>query len=216
MGDARSALARRIEHTLLKPTATAGDIEREVGNAVQWSCIAFCVHPCWTAHAATLADGALEIVSVTGFPFGTETPATKAHGAAEAVQHGASEIDMVIHQGAVKSGDWRTVATDVAEVRRAIPDAALKVILETGALTRDELERAARVCMQEGADFLKTCTGYGPRGATVEDVEILAPFGPVKASAGIRTREQAEALVAAGAARLGCSGTADILAGFPA
>jgi deoxyribose-phosphate aldolase len=124
---------------------------------------------------------------------------------------GASEIDMVLNLGALKSGDLPGVAADVAAVRAAIPGKVLKVILEIGLLERDEAETVSRICMEQGADFLKTCTGYGPRGATVTDVELLAPFGPVKASAGIRTRDEAVALLEAGAARLGTSATARIL-----
>jgi deoxyribose-phosphate aldolase len=148
---------------------------------------------------------------VTGFPFGADAKEHKAGGAARAVFEGASEIDMVVNLGALKSGDLMTVAGDVAAVRRAVGEKVLKVILETGLLSAEETETVARVCMTEGADFLKTCTGYGPRGATVEDVEFLKRFGKVKASAGIRTFEQAAALVEAGAARLGTSATAKIL-----
>ncbi len=201
-------LARRIEHTILKPTATAEDVQRAYDDAARWRCIGFCVHPHWLSG---LTGHDVELVSVAGFPFGLDATETKADAAARAVGDGASEIDMVINLGALKSGDWSSVARDVAKVRGAIPDAALKVILETGVLTDAERDRAARVCMQEGADFLKTSTGYGPRGATVADVVALCEFGPVKASAGIRTRAQAEELIAAGAARLGCSGTAAIL-----
>ena len=184
-------------------------MRRAYDDAAAWGCFGLCVHPYWVGK---LDGGALPtLISVAGFPFGVECPAVKAAAAARAVDDGASEIDIVVNLGALKSGDWAAVASDVAAVRRAIPDAHLKVILETGLLTRDEMERAARVCMQEGADFLKTCTGYGPRGVTVADVTVLAPFGPVKASAGIKTRAEADALVAAGADRLGCSRTAAIL-----
>ena len=167
-----------------------------------------CVQPYWVA---ALKEAPVPVISVAGFPFGADRPDHKAHGAARAVDDGASEIDIVINLGALKSGDWTAVAADVRAVRGAIPGAVLKVILETGLLDRDETEKAAQVCVAEGADFLKTCTGYGPRGATVADVELLKPFGKVKASAGIRTRADAEALVAAGADRLGTSGTAAIL-----
>lgn len=175
---------------------------------MQWNCFGVCVQPYWVA---TLRDAPVPVISVSGFPFGADTPEHKAHGAAQAVQDGASEIDIVLNLGALKSGDLDSVSRDVGAVRRAIEGKVLKVILETGLLTRDEIETAARICMGEGADFLKTCTGYGPRGATVEDVEILRPFGPVKASAGIRTFEQAAALVEAGAQRLGTSAAAAIL-----
>jgi deoxyribose-phosphate aldolase len=151
------------------------------------------------------------VVSVAGFPFGVERSDPKAAAAARAVEDGASEIDIVLNLGAFKSGDLDATAADVRAVRAAIPSAVLKVILETGLLVRDEIEEAARICVAEGADLLKTCTGYGPRGVTVDDVEVLRPFGAVKASAGIRTRDSAVALIKAGAARLGTSATAGIL-----
>ena len=204
----RAEVGRRIEHTLLRPDATRADVERTLADAIAWGCHGVCVQPYWVR---ALRDAPLPVVSIAGFPFGAAVPAHKAAGAARAVEDGASEIDIVLNLGALKSGDAAAVAADVRAVRRAIPGKTLKVILETGLLTRAETEQAARICMGEGADFLKTCTGYGPRGATVEDVELLRAFGPVKASAGIRTFDQAAALVAAGAARLGTSGTAAIL-----
>jgi deoxyribose-phosphate aldolase len=183
-------------------------VETALEQAVKWGCFGLCVQPYWVP---IVQDAPLPIVTVSGFPFGAERAEHKAAGAARAVQDGASEIDIVLNLGALLSGDSAAAAADVAAVRAAIPNRILKVILETGLLRREQIEDAARICMQEGADFLKTNTGYGPRGATVEDVEILRPFGPVKASAGIRTLEQAVALVEAGADRLGTSGTAAIL-----
>jgi deoxyribose-phosphate aldolase len=167
-----------------------------------------CVQPYWVA---TLRDAPLPVISVSGFPFGAETKEHKAGGAARAAHDGAREIDIVLNIGALLSGDLTAVAADVAAVRHAIPDLVLKVILETGLLNPAELAVAARICVEEGVDFLKTCTGYGPRGATVADVSLLKAFAPVKASGGIRTLEQATALVAAGAERLGTSATAAIL-----
>jgi len=161
---------------------------------------------------AFLRDAPIPVVSVAGFPFGVDPASTKAAAAAQAVEDGASEVDIVVNLGALKSGDLAAVGADVAAVRAAIPGKILKVILETGLLSEEETRVAARICRAEGADFLKTCTGYGPRGATVEDVGLLREFGPVKASAGIRTFEQAAALIAAGAMRLGTSATRSILA----
>jgi deoxyribose-phosphate aldolase len=183
-------------------------VESALEQATEWGCFGLCVQPYWVP---LVAEGPLPIVTVSGFPFGAERKEHKAAGAARAVQDGASEIDIVLNLGALVTGDLEAVAADVAAVRAAIPEKVLKVILETGLLDRGQIETAARICMEEGADFLKTCTGYGPRGATVEDVAILRPFGPVKASAGIRTREQAAALFEAGADRLGTSATAAIL-----
>jgi len=182
------------------------DVERAAREAVEWGCCAVCVQPYWVA-----ALSGVTVVTVSGFPFGVEPKELKAAGAARAVDGGADEIDIVLNLGALKSGDLRAVAADIAAVRAAIAGKVLKVILETGLLTREEAVDAARLCREEGADFLKTCTGYGPRGATVEDVSLLRPFGPVKASGGIRTREQAVALIEAGAERLGTSAAKAIL-----
>ena len=205
---AGSALAKAIEHTLLRSDASREDVERILAEAVEWGCFGVCVQPYWVA---TLRDAPLPVISVTGFPFGADRADHKAHGAACAREDGAAEIDMVVNLGAIKSGDWSAYATDIAAVRAAIPGLVLKTILETGMLTDQQRDEAARIARSEGVDILKTCTGYGPRGATVADVEALVRFGPVKASAGIRTREQAEALVAAGATRLGTSAAATIL-----
>lgn len=160
---------------------------------------------------AALRGAGLPIVTVAGFPLGADRPEAKARCAALAIDDGASEIDMVVNLGMLKSNDLAAVAADVRAVRRAIPDGTLKAILETGFLGAAEAEAAARVAVAEGADFLKTSTGFGPRGATVEDVLLLRRFGRVKAAGGIRTFEQAKALVAAGAERLGTSASAVIL-----
>jgi len=193
---------------LLRPDATQADIERTLEEAVAFGCRAVCVQPYWVA---CLRASPLPVVSVAGFPFGADVKEHKAHGARRAVEDGASEIDIVANLGALKSGDLQAFAADIAAVRAAIPGRVLKVILETGLLDREQLETAARLCVAEGADFLKTCTGYGPRGATLADVEVLRGFGRVKASGGIRSFEQAAALVAAGAERLGTSATAAIV-----
>jgi deoxyribose-phosphate aldolase len=168
------------------------------------------VHPCWVA---LLRGAPLAVVTVAGFPLGADRAEVKARAAALAAEDGAGEVDMVINIGAVKSGDLAAAAADVRAVRRALPGRTLKVILETGLLDAAQAAEAARLAIAEGADFLKTSTGFFPRGATVEDVRLLARFGRVKASGGIRTYEQAIALVAAGAERLGASASAAILEG---
>lgn len=168
------------------------------------------MHPFWI-HA--LRPSALPLVAVIGFPFGLDRAETKAFAAARAVADGASELDMVMNLGAMRSGERAAVAADVAAVRAAAPGRTLKVILECAHFSAPALEEAARIAIGEGADFLKTSTGFGPRGATVADVRLLARFGRVKASGGIRTRAEAEALVGAGAERLGTSWTAEILCG---
>jgi deoxyribose-phosphate aldolase len=167
------------------------------------------VHPFWVPF---LRGAPLPIVTVAGFPLGADRSEVKARAAAMAIEDGASEIDMVLNLGALKSRD-PSAAADVRAVRRAVPGHVLKVILETGLLDRAQAEEAARIAVAEGADFLKTSTGFGPRGATVEDVLLLRRFGRVKAAGGIRTFAQAKALVEAGAERLGASASAAILLG---
>jgi deoxyribose-phosphate aldolase len=158
-----------------------------------------------------LRDAPLPIVAVCGFPFGLDVAETKASSAARAAADGASEIDMAMNCAAMLSGETAVVRREIAAVRAALPGKTLKVILETARFSASALEEAAKIAVGEGADFLKTSTGFGPRGATVEDVRLLARFGKVKASGGIRTREEALALVAAGASRLGTSRTREVL-----
>lgn len=185
-------------------------MEATLADAVALGCRAVCVHPFWVP---LLRGAGIPIVTVAGFPLGADRAEVKARAAALAVSDGASEIDMVLNLGALRSKDLAATAADVRAVRRAAGGCTLKVILETGLLDAEETETAARLAVEEGADFLKTSTGFGPRGATVEDVLLLKRFGRVKASGGVRTFEQASALVAAGAERLGTSATAAILRG---
>lgn len=201
-----AALAAVIEHTLLRADGTKADVERLAAEAARWGCFGVCVQPCWVR-----ALKGVRVITVTGFPFGADRAESKAHGAALAAEDGAAEVDMVVNVGALKSGDVASFAADVAAVRAAIPGLVLKAILETGLLDAKERDEAARIAAGEGADFLKTSTGYGPRGATEDDVRALARFAPVKASGGIRTRAAAEAMIAAGATRIGTSSAAAIL-----
>lgn len=170
------------------------------------------MHPFWVP---LLRGAPVAIVTVCGFPLGADRAHVKARAAALAADDGASEIDMVLNLGALKSNDIASASADVRAVRRAIPGRTLKVIVETGLLLRDEAEAAARLAVAEGADLLKTSTGFGPRGASEEDVRLLRRFGRVKAAGGIRSFAQASALVEAGAERLGASASAAILEGAP-
>jgi deoxyribose-phosphate aldolase len=188
------------------------EIEEALGEAGALRCRALCVHPFWVPF---VRGHGTPIVTVAGFPLGADRAEVKARAAALAIEDGASEIDMVLNLGALRSGDLASAAADVRAVRRAVPGRVLKVILETGLLGRAEAEEAARLAVAEGADFLKTSTGFGPRGATVEDVRLLARFGRVKAAGGIRTFAQAMVLVDAGAERLGLSASRAVLEGAP-
>jgi len=200
--------AAAIEHTLLRADATREDVERTCAEAVRWGCFGVCIPHNRVAQAR---HAPVPVVTVVGFPLGFERGDVKAAAARSARVLGASEIDMVLGIGLVKDGDWAQVRTELEAVRESAGKLPLKVILETGFLTETELRKAAELAMEAGADFLKTCTGFGPRGATLEDVRILLEYGPVKAAGGIRTREQAEAFLEAGATRIGTSATRAIL-----
>jgi len=218
----RDALAARIDHTLLRPEATPGDIERLCEEALRYGCAAVCVNPIYVARAAArLAGTPVKVATVVGFPLGASLTAVKVAEAALAISQGAREIDMVLPVGLLKAGEIEAVRADlqaVAAVCRAA-GALCKVILETALLTAEEKVLAARLAVEAGADFVKTSTGFGPGGATVEDVALLRrTVGPsigVKAAGGIRTAEQAIAMLEAGADRLGTSATVAILEALP-
>lgn len=203
-------LAGYVEHTLLAADATAERVERLCREATVHGLLGVCVAPVHVALARTaVASSPVRVVTVAGFPLGSSTSVVKAEEARRAVEDGADEVDMVVAIGAAKSGRLDAVLADVREVRAAIPGRVLKVILETGYFDEAELRALALAVLDGGADFLKTCTGFGPRGATVSDVRLLAGIAEgragVKASGGIRTRQAALDMIAAGATRIGTS-----------
>jgi len=212
-------LARMIDHTLLKPEATAGQIARLCAEARVYRFASACVNPPYVRYCAELLKDAPDVAvcTVIGFPLGAHTPPAKAFEALQAIADGATELDMVINIGAVKSGDWVLVREDVARVVEVTQagGALCKVILETALLTDDEKVRASEICREAGADFVKTSTGFGPGGATAEDVALLRrTVGPemgVKASGGIRTYADAQRMIAAGATRIGTSAGVQIV-----
>ena len=214
----RAELARLIDHSVLRPEATEGDIRTGADVVRRWKIAYYCVQPCWVAHAAQLlVDTNARIVTVVGFPHGCERAEVKARAAALAVADGAGEIDMVMNIGALKSARTTVVATDIAAVVRAVQGVPVKVILETTALTDSEKQLACRLACDAGARFVKTSTGFHPTGgASVADVRLLrAAVGPnigVKASGGIRNLADMRAMIDAGANRIGTSASAAILA----
>ena len=212
-------LARRIDHTALRPEVTADDVRRLCDEARALGVAAACVAPVWIPLAAsTLAGSRVRLAAVIGFPHGDATSAGKADEARRALDAGAEELDMVMAIGRLKSGEAAAVERDIAgvvgEARRS-PGAVVKVILETAVLSDAEKVLACRLAESAGADFVKTSTGFAAAGATVEDVRLLfRTVGDrlgVKASGGIRTLDSALALLDAGASRLGTSSTAAIL-----
>lgn len=204
-------LAALIDHTLLKPDTAAGDIGRLCLEARTYGFGAVCVNGFWAARCRDLLQGSgVKVCCVVGFPLGAMTPAAKAFEAQDAVARGADEIDMVVNLGALKSGDAALVERDIRGVVTAAGGRPVKVILETGLLTEEEKVLACRLSLQAGAAFVKTATGFvAGSAATVEDVALLRrTVGPdlgVKASGGIRTRADAQRMLAAGANRLGTS-----------
>ena len=214
-----ASLASYIDHTLLKPEATVADIEKICAEAREHCFASVCVNPSYIALVAKELSGTgVTPCCVVGFPFGTHTPEAKAAETAQAVAEGAREVDMVLNVGAAKSGDWDLVERDIAAVVKAAGGkAGVKVILETCLLTDEEKVKACQLSKKAGAAFVKTSTGYSSGGATAHDVALMrAAVGPdmgVKASGGVRTYEDAVAMIEAGASRLGASAGVKIIAG---
>ncbi len=215
------ALAGRIDHTLLSPAATRADVERLCAEAVAHGFKAVCVNPCRLPLAVDLLRGHSPLpITVCGFPLGASDPEAKAREASLAVQAGAAEVDMVLNIGALKDGAADFVRADIAGVVRACSGVPVKVILETCLLTGAEKELACRLAVEAGAAFVKTSTGFSTGGATEEDIALmrrvvdgLATGIGVKASGGIRTREDALRMLAAGADRIGASASVGIVTG---
>jgi deoxyribose-phosphate aldolase len=209
-------LAGMIDHTLLKPDATREQIRTLCDEAKRYGFATVCVNAAHVRTAATLLEGSsVKAIAVVGFPLGAGTGSAKAFEAREAVRHGAQEIDMVIAIGALKSKDYAAVVDDIRAVVAAVAPKPVKVIIETGALNRDEKVIACALAKVGGAAFVKTSTGFGPGGATVDDVRLMrevvgAEMG-VKASGGVHTREEAQQLIEAGATRIGASASVAIV-----
>lgn len=207
-----------IDHTLLKADATAADIVAVCGEAKRYQTASVCVNSGYVplVHRELLGSG-VKTCTVVGFPLGAMSTAGKAAEARQAVADGADEVDMVIHVGLVKGGEWEAVQADIAAVVAASKPAIVKVILETCLLTDEEKVLACKAAQAAGAAFVKTSTGFSTGGATVEDIALMRKtVGPdmgVKASGGVRTREQAEAMIAAGASRIGASSSKKIIEG---
>jgi len=201
-----------IDHTLLKPDATRPDIEKLCREAAEFHFATVCVNPTWVATAAALLRGSgVGVCSVVGFPLGATTPDVKNYETRRAIFDGATEIDMVINIGALKSGDLRTVERDIGAVVGPCREANVisKVILEVALLNDDEKIAACTLSKAAGADFVKTSTGFASGGATAADVALMrrivgADMG-VKAAGGVRDYEGLKAMVAAGASRIGAS-----------
>lgn len=211
-GGAPGGVAAMIDHTLLKPDATLTEIERLCREAAEFHFATVCVNPAWVAAAARFLRGSgVGVCSVVGFPLGATTPDVKHYETRRAIFDGATEIDMVINIGALKSGDLRTVECDISSVVDPCRQSGVgsKVIIEAALLTDDEKVTACVLSKAAGADFVKTSTGFASGGATAADVALMrrvvgADMG-VKAAGGVRDLEGLKAMVAAGATRVGAS-----------
>lgn len=209
-------LAATFDHAILKPELTRDAVDAELAIAAEYHVFSVCVRPSDVPHAVERLKGTgVAVGTVIGFPHGTTSTATKVAETRQALADGATEFDMVVNIGALKSGFDDVVVDDIAQVVAAADGHITKVILETAYLTDEEIERGSRLTEQGGANFVKTSTGFAGGGATEEHVRLMrASVGPevqVKASGGVRSLADAEAMLAAGATRLGTSGTATIL-----
>ena len=213
------AMAKYIDHTILKPDASLAQVKKVCDEAKEYNFASVCVNTGYVKFVAEqLAGTDVKPCVVVGFPLGACTTEAKAFEAKDAIEKGAKEVDMVINIGAIKSNDWDLVEKDIAAlVDTCKGKALLKVILEPCLLTDDEKVKACQICKKVGADFVKTSTGFSTGGATVEDVKLMREtVGPemgVKASGGVRTYEDAVAMIKAGASRLGASSGVAIVSG---
>jgi len=216
-----AVVAAAIDHTLLGVTATDRDIAGLCADANRFAVAAVCVSPSRLPLAPGALSTGIAVATVCGFPSGSHRPETKAAEAARSIELGATEIDMVLDLGRVKAGTWEAVLEDIAAVRSAVVGGnKLKVIIESGALTDDEIVQCCEAAEAAGADYVKTSTGFHPTGgATIHAVALMAAtvggrLG-IKASGGVRTWDAAVAMMTAGATRLGTSSTEAILGGAP-
>ena len=204
----QNEILSRVDHTLLTPTATWEQVRALCDEGKQFGVASVCIPPRYVKRANDYAGG-LKICTVIGFPNGYCTPEVKVFETEDAIRDGADEIDMVINQGLAKAGDWEGVLTEIKAVKESCKGRILKVIIEACNFTQEEKIALCRVVSMSGAEFIKTSTGFAAGGATVEDVRLfrehISPDMRIKAAGGIRTFEQAQAMLEAGADRIGAS-----------
>ena len=209
-------LNKYIDHTILKATASSSDVQKLCEEAIEHKFYSVCVNGCYVADAKQLLQGTdVKIAAVVGFPLGAMTTAAKVFEAKEAVENGASEIDMVINVAKLKDGEFEYVENEIRQIKEAIGENVLKVIIETCYLTDEEKVKACELSLVAKADFVKTSTGFGTGGATYEDVKLMKSVvcdnAKVKASGGVRDKETAQKYVNLGAERLGTSSGIEIV-----
>ena len=215
--------SKYFDHTLLKPDATPSDVLTLVTEAIRYDCASICVNGSYVRSARRFRDASgsdVKICAVAGFPLGAMATNAKAYEVQLALEDGAEEIDLVMNIGQAKAGNWAYVEDEIYAIGEMCHEdgAIIKVIIETCLLTGDEIVKACQSAEAAGADFVKTSTGFGASGAKVEDVELMKQTVgdrlQVKASGGIRTLDDAKAMLAAGADRLGCSASVEIIEAF--
>ena len=209
-------LNKYIDHTILKATASSSDVQKLCEEAIEHEFYSVCVNGCYVADAKHLLQGTdVKVAAVVGFPLGAMTTAAKVFEAKDAVENGASEIDMVINVAKLKDGEFEFVENEIRLIKEAIGDNVLKVIIETCYLTDEEKVKACELSLVAKVDFVKTSTGFGTGGATYEDVKLMKSVvgdnAKVKASGGVRDKETAQKYVDLGAERLGTSSGIDIV-----
>lgn len=208
-------LLRHVDHTILSPCATWEQVKTACDQALAHNTATVCIPPRYVKRAADYVGSRLKLCTVVGFPNGYSTPEVKVFETEDAIRNGADEIDMVVNLGLVKDGDWEGVVSEIKAVKASCKGRILKVIVEACLLTREEKINMCRVVSMSGADFLKTSTGFSTGGATLTDAALfrqqLAPGVRLKAAGGIKTLEQAQAFLDAGADRIGASGLLDCL-----
>lgn len=215
------SLARYIDHTLLKPNITNTQIDTLCEEALKYNFASVCIPPYFIKRAAENLEGSdsVKVCTVIDFPFGYDFISAKVESIKKSIEFGAQEIDAVINVAAIKNGDWKRIKYELDSLRTItkINDRILKIIFETCYLTKEEIEKLALLCLDYDIDYLKTSTGFGSGGATVEDVRLMKSIAgekaKVKASGGIRTREDALKMIEAGASRIGASAGIKIVTG---
>ena len=208
-------LAKRIDHTNVRPNASLRDIEMLCREALELGVRAVCVNPCYVSYAKKIVGDNVLVSAAIDLPFGSSKISVKRRAVEEAIADGADEIDYVINIGMLKSGNLDYVVSEAREILKAANERTVKAIIETGYLTSNEIKAIAIALAEVGIHYIKTCTGYGPRGATIEDVKLLKEAlkgkARIKAAGGIRDRQTAQALIEAGADIIGTSTAKQIL-----
>ena len=208
-------ILKRVDHTLLKADATKADILRICNEAMENNTASICINPGYIEYAVSILDDKIPVCTVIGFPLGAMTTAAKVFEAKDAITKGAKEVDMVINISKAKDGDFEYIEDEIRQIKAAVGDNVLKVIIETCLLTDDEKIALCKAVTNAGADYIKTSTGFSTGGATFHDIELFAKHTEgkckIKAAGGIRTREDMEKFISLGADRLGTSSAIKIL-----